>query len=172
MALGSVGCRVALVSRQLTPALTLLSQGMAALPRSISFSTSYPEGRLMKSASELLETYLNNVATPKVSASQFAEDGVLELPWVKAYARGPAEVEKLLVGILAKVPDFRFKNLTYFIQTPDKVAAEYQVEALVLATGKIYRQTYAGVLVAENGKVKLLHENLDTLAASQAFSQD
>ena len=46
----------------------------------------------MKSASELLEAYLNNVATPKVSASQFAEDGVLELPWVKAYARGPAEV--------------------------------------------------------------------------------
>ena len=88
---------------------------------------------------------------------------MLELPWIKAYARGPAEVEKLLVGLLAKVPDFRFKNLTYFIQTPDKVAAEYQVEALVPATGKTYRQTYAGVLVAENGKVKLLHETLDTL---------
>ncbi len=126
----------------------------------------------MKTASELLEAYLNNVATPEVSASQFADDGVLELPWVKAYAKGPAEVEKLLVGMLAKVPDFRFKNLTYFIQTPDKVAAEYQVEALVLATGKIYRQTYAGVLIAENGKVKLLHEALDTLAASQAFSKD
>jgi ketosteroid isomerase-like protein len=126
----------------------------------------------MKTASELLEAYLNNVATSEVSASQFADDGVLELPWVKAYAKGPAEVEKLLVGMLAKVPDFRFKNLTYFIQTPDKVAAEYQVEALVLATGKIYRQTYAGVLIAENGKVKLLHEALDTLAASQAFSKD
>jgi hypothetical protein len=74
----------------------------------------------MKSASELLEAYLNNVATPKVSASQFAEDGVLELPWVKAYARGPTEVEKLLVGLLAKVPDFRFKNLTYFIQPPTR----------------------------------------------------
>jgi hypothetical protein len=38
----------------------------------------------MKSASELLETYLNNVGTPKVSAAQFAEDDVLELPWVNA----------------------------------------------------------------------------------------
>ena len=38
----------------------------------------------MKSASELLETYLNNVGTPKVSAAPFAEDGVLELPWVNA----------------------------------------------------------------------------------------
>ena len=126
----------------------------------------------MKSASELLEAYLNNVGTPRVSAAQFAEDGVLELPWVNAHAQGPAAVERLLTGLLVKVPDFRFKNLTYFIQTPDKVAAEYQVEAKVLATGKIYKQTYAGVLHAENGKIKLLHETLDTLAASKAFSND
>lgn len=126
----------------------------------------------MKSASELLEAYLNNVRTPKVSAAQFAEDGVLELPWVNAHAQGPAAVEKLLTGLLEKVPDFCFKNLTYFIQTPDKVAAEYRVEAKVLSTGKIYKQTYAGVLHAQNGKIKLLHETLDTLAASKAFSKD
>ena len=30
----------------------------------------------MKSATELLEAYLGNVRTPKISASQFAEDGV------------------------------------------------------------------------------------------------
>jgi ketosteroid isomerase-like protein len=130
------------------------------------------EERQMKSASELLETYLNNVSTPKVSAAQFAEDGVLELPWINTHAKGPAAVENLLTGLLAKVPDFRFKNLIYFIQTPDKVAAEYQVEAKVLSTGKIYKQTYAGVLHAQNGKIKLLHETLDTLAASKAFSKD
>lgn len=126
----------------------------------------------MKTATELLEAYLNNIATPKVSASQFAEDGVLELPWVKAHAQGPAAVENLIRGLLAKIPDFRFKNLTYFIQTPDKVAAEYQVEALVVDTGKMYQQTYAGVLLAENGKIKLLREALDTMAASKAFSKD
>jgi ketosteroid isomerase-like protein len=126
----------------------------------------------MKSASELLETYLNNVRTPKVSAAQFAEDGVLELPWVKAHAQGPAAVERLLTGMITKVPEFRFKNLTYFIRTSDKVAAEYQVEALVLDTGKIYKQTYAGVLLAENGKIKLLREALDTAAASRAFTKD
>ena len=126
----------------------------------------------MKSASELLETHLNNVGTPNVSAAQFAEDGVLELPWVNAHAQGPAAVERLLSGILAKVPEFRFKNLIYFIQTPDKVAAEYQIEAKVLSTGKVYKQTYVGVLHAENGKIKLLREALDTLAASKAFSKD
>ena len=68
-------------------------------------------------------------------------------------------------GVSLQKPDLLYPK-------PDKVAAEYQVEALVPATGKTYRQTYAGVLVAENGKVKLLHETLDTLAASQAFSKD
>jgi ketosteroid isomerase-like protein len=126
----------------------------------------------MKSATELLEAYLNNVGTPKISASQFAADGVLELPWVKAIAQGPAAVEKMLTGLLVKIPDFRFKNLTYFIQTPNQVAAEYQVEARVVDTGKLYQQTYVGVLLAENGKIKLLREALDTAAASRAFSKD
>lgn len=126
----------------------------------------------MTSASELLEAYLNNVSTPTASASQFAQDGVLELPWIHVRVQGPAAVEKLLTGILANVPDFRFKNLTYFIQTPDKVAAEYQIEAKVLSTGKIYKQTYSGVLHAENGKIKLLREALDTAAATKAFSKD
>lgn len=125
----------------------------------------------MKTATELLEAYLSNIRTPEVSAAQFAEDGVLELPWVHAHARGPAEVEKLITGILGKVPDFRFKNRTYYIQSPDKVAAEYQVEALVTDTGKIYKQTYVGVLHAENGKIKLLREALDTAEAARAFSK-
>ena len=126
----------------------------------------------MKNATELLEAYLDNVRTPKGSASQFAEDGVLELPWVNARAQGPAAVEQLLVGLLAKIPDFRFQKPTYFIQTPDKLAAEYKVEALVVETGKIYQQTYAGVLIAQNGKIKLLREALNTVAASKAFSKD
>ena len=126
----------------------------------------------MKSASELLETYLNSVSTPDVSASQFAADGVLELPWVEVRAQGPAEVQKVLAGMLANIPDFRFKNLTYFIQTPDNVAAEYQVEAKVLSTGKIYKQTYVGVLHAKNGKIELLREALNTAVAAKAFSKD
>ena len=51
--------------------------------------------------------------------------------------QGPAAVEKLLNGLLAKIPDFSFQKPTCFIQTPDKLAAEYKVEALVVETGKI-----------------------------------
>ena len=126
----------------------------------------------MKTASELLEAYLNNIRTPKVSASQFAEDGVIELPWVNVRAQGPEAIEKMIMGIRARVPDFGFKNLTYYIQTPDTVAAEYQVEAVVADTGKTYRQTYVGVLIAKNGKIKLLREALNTVEASKAFSKD
>jgi ketosteroid isomerase-like protein len=42
----------------------------------------------------------------------------------------------------------------------------------VLTTGKVYKQTYAGRLVAENGKIKLVREALDTLAAHHAFNKD
>jgi ketosteroid isomerase-like protein len=97
---------------------------------------------------------------------------MIELPWVNARAQRPVEIEKFLTGLLAKVPDFRFRNIRIWIQTPDQAFGEYDVEALVPSTGKTYRQTYAGRLVAENGKIKLLREALDTKAASQAFSKD
>jgi hypothetical protein len=51
-----------------------------------------------------------------------------------------------------------------FIETPDQAFGEYSVEAVVLTTGKVYKQTYFGRLVAEKGKIKLIREALDTLA--------
>lgn len=46
------------------------------------------------------------------------------------------------------------------------------METPVLDTGKVYRQTYCGVLIVENGKIKLLREALNTAAAAEAFSKD
>lgn len=125
----------------------------------------------MNTALELLQSYQDNIRTPAAAAALFAEDGVLELPTVKAHAQGPAAIEKLIAGLLAKIPDFRFKDFKVWIDTPDRVFGEYSVEALVVDTGKIYRQTYAGVLIAEVGKIKLLREALDTEAAARAFSK-
>src|SRR5580698_4748129 len=125
----------------------------------------------MKSATELLTAYLSQVRDP-AAAALFADDGVVELPTVNARAQGPAAIEKFLAGLLAKVPDFRFQNIRIWIETPDQAFGEYDVEALVPSTGKVYRQHYAGRLVAENGKIKLLRESLDTLAASRAFTKD
>ena len=91
---------------------------------------------------------------------------------MNARAQGPAAIQRFLTGLLANVPDLRFENVRIWIETPDRVFGEYDAQGHVLSTGKPYKQTYAGVLVAEQGKIKLLHEALDTLASSRAFSTD
>ena len=125
-----------------------------------------------RTATELMHAYHDSIQDPARAGALFADDGVLELPWVKARAQGPEAVSGLVAGLLKKVPEFRFKNVQFFIQTPDKIYAEYQVEAPVVDTGKIYNQTYCGVLIAENGRIKLLREALNTAEAARAFSKD
>ena len=126
----------------------------------------------MKNASRLLQDYLATIQDPAAAAALFADDGVLELPTVNARAQGPAAIEKFLKGFLAMVPGFNFHNIRILIETPDQAFGEYDVEARVPATGKTYKQRYAGRLVAEDGKIKLLREALDTLEASRAFTPD
>ncbi|SHM48096.1 Ketosteroid isomerase-related protein [Duganella sacchari] len=128
----------------------------------------------MKNASQLLNAYLDNIQDPAAAAALFADDGVLELPTLGANVRavGPAAIEAFIGGLLKKVPDFRFKDVQLFIETGDQAFGEYSVEVEVPSTGKLYKQTYAGRLVAKDGKIQLLREALDTLAAAKAFSPD
>ncbi|MYM26717.1 nuclear transport factor 2 family protein [Duganella sp. CY15W] len=128
----------------------------------------------MKNASQLLHAYLDNIQDPAAAAALFADDGVLELPTLGANVRavGPAAIEAFIGGLLKKVPDFRFKDVQLFIETGDQAFGEYSVEVDVPSTGKLYKQTYAGRLVAKDGKIQLLREALDTLAAAKAFSPD
>lgn len=129
----------------------------------------------MDTAVILLNKYIQSIRDPKAAATLFAEDGVLELPYLSSLgpttgAQGPIAIEKFITGLLNKVPDFRFTNVQILIDTPMQAFGEYSVEALVPSTGNVYKQTYAGRLVAENGKIKLLRESLDTIAAQKAFS--
>jgi ketosteroid isomerase-like protein len=128
----------------------------------------------MKTAPELLRAYLAHIQDPAAAAALFADDGVLELPTLKslgidARATGPAAIAGFIASLLKNVPDFAFKDVRMFIETDTQAFAEYSVEATVRSTGKLYRQTYAGRLVAEDGKIKLLREALDTFAAAEAF---
>ncbi|MBN3852141.1 nuclear transport factor 2 family protein [Paraburkholderia sp. Ac-20340] len=129
----------------------------------------------MSHAKQLLAAYVESIRDPRAAAFLFADDGVLELPYLKSLgidgrAQGPKAIEGFIASLLAKVPDFAFKNVRYLIETPEQVFAEYEVEALVPSTGKIYRQMYAGRLVARDGKIALLREALDTVAAADAFA--
>lgn len=129
----------------------------------------------MNNAKQLLFAYLESIRDPRAAGALFADDGVLELPYLKSLgidgrAQGPKAIEGFIASLLAKVPDFAFRNVQLLIETPEQVFAEYEVEALVPSTGKIYRQLYAGRLVARDGKILLLREALDTMAAAHAFS--
>ena len=129
----------------------------------------------MTTAASLLKQYIESIRDPKAAAALFADDGILELPYLASIgpttgAQGPAAIERFIAGLLNKVPDFKFKNVQLLIDTPAQAFGEYSVEALIPSTGKVYKQMYAGRLVAENGKIKLLRESLDTVAAQKAFS--
>ena len=123
-------------------------------------------------AKELLQTYLSSIQNAEAAAALFADDGVIELPTINARAQGPAAIRALPDRPPGKVPDFQFENVRIWIETPDRVFGEYDAHGHAVATGKPYKQTYAGLLIAEHGKIKLLHEALDTLAASRAFTAD
>jgi ketosteroid isomerase-like protein len=125
----------------------------------------------MKTAPQLLGDYLASIQDPQAAAALFADDGILELPWIGARAQGPQAIAAFIGGLLKNVPDFRFHDVRMFIETDEQAFAEYSVEAKVLSTGKMYRQTYAGRLVAQNGKIRLLREALDTVAAREAFAK-
>ncbi|MFS2155877.1 nuclear transport factor 2 family protein [Pseudomonas sp. Pseusp122] len=129
----------------------------------------------MKNAVQLLQMYLESIQNPRDAAALFAENGALEIPYLQSLGitsrvQGPQEIEAFISSLLAKVPGFKFKRVRFLIDTPDQVFAEYDVEALVPATGRIYRQSYAGRLVAHDGKIQLLRESLDTIAAANAFA--
>lgn len=128
----------------------------------------------MKTAPQLLNDYLAHIQTPEAAAALFADDGVLELPYLASLgidgrAQGPAQIAAFIGSLLKNVPDFAFKDIQMLIETDAQAFAEYSVEAKVLSTGKLYRQTYAGRLVAKDGKIALLREALDTVAAANAF---
>lgn len=130
----------------------------------------------MKTAVQLLQNYLDNIQSPRAAAALFAADGVLELPYLQTLGlvhrvQGPTEIEAFIAGLLTKIPDFRFRNIQFFIDTPSQAFGEYSVEAAITGTPRVYKQTYAGRLVAEEGKIKLLRESLDTLAAWRAFNE-
>ena len=128
----------------------------------------YPQNqtnnKTMKTAKELLQTYHSNIQNPDAAASLFAKDGAIELPYLASVGQswrseGPDNIKSMIAGLLKMAPDFKFINIKYYIETPDQVFAEYEVDCLF--NGKSYKQLYMGRLVAEKGKIKLLREGLN-----------
>jgi len=118
----------------------------------------------MTTAKELMQAYHSNIQHPDALESLFTADGAIELPYLSSLGQswrtiGPGNIKTMITGLLKMAPEFRFINIKYYIETPDQVFAEYEVDCMF--NGKPYKQMYMGRLVAEEGKIKLLREALN-----------
>src|SRR5882672_12138795 len=127
----------------------------------------------MTNAKTLLIDLLAVIPDGDKSAAFFAEDGVLELPFLPTRHQGHAAIKEFynyVGGVL--YPDFRVKpeDTKVLIDTPDQVFAEYMVHTKAASTGRHVHLLFTGLLVAEKGKIKLLRESINTVANAQALN--
>jgi len=120
----------------------------------------------MKTAKELMLNYLKNVSDADKVSELFADDAVIELPYLASVGlpyrwEGKEVIRKFFQNLPDTFSGFHFINIQIHIDTPNQAFGEYGVEAMVKATGKPYNQHYMGRLQAENGKIKLLREAMN-----------
>ncbi|WP_395763146.1 nuclear transport factor 2 family protein [Elizabethkingia anophelis] len=123
----------------------------------------------------ILKNFLTSVGkdSPEVSASYFANDGVIELPYVSNLGmpdkiRGRDSIANLVGGLIKMAPDFRVKNFKILMELHDKVLAEYESEA-VLANGRNYKQLYLTYAIVKDGKIVKQREVMNSVLFVQAF---
>ena len=123
----------------------------------------------------LLLKYLNLIDDPDRAAALFAEDGVLELPFLHSLGVQPrytdrSEIAACLRQLRKLYPDVAFapNDTRVLIETPDKTLAEYVTHMTAASTGRLLHQLFTGYLVAEAGEIKLLRESFNPLTMAQA----
>jgi hypothetical protein len=124
-------------------------------------------------AKRLLLDLLAVIPDGEKSAACFAEDGVLELPFLPSHHQGHAAIREFYNYVGGTLyPDFRIEpeDVEVLIETPDRVFAEYMVHTRAARTGRRVHLLFTGLLVAEKGKIKLLRESLNTVANAQALN--
>ena len=116
----------------------------------------------MTDAKTLLLDLLAVIPNGRKCAALFAEDGVLELPYlhslgIPARHQGREAIANFfdfVGGTLFSGFGFSPENVTVLIDTKDQVFAEYLTDARAAATGRLIHHLFAGRLVAEGGAVR------------------
>src|ERR1700683_1054979 len=127
----------------------------------------------MKTAKQLLQAYSDGNAQD--SAALFAENGVLELPYradlgVEPRYEGPKTIGGFLTFLHEKMyPGFKFVDVKIYIDTPDQAFGEYTIHQKSGISGKDVHQRFFGHCTAANGKIVLLREALNVLAAADGM---
>ena len=127
----------------------------------------------MKSPKEImLEFTAFSFRDPNKAAEMFAEDGALEIPYLATFGlpaqyKGREEIAGLFQFVRDLYPGFQFENIKVLIDTPDQAFGEYEFTSVSSKTGRTVHQLFFGRLVAENGKIKLLREALDSFEVAR-----
>ncbi|HWO30338.1 MAG TPA: hypothetical protein VNO32_16210, partial [Candidatus Acidoferrum sp.] len=127
----------------------------------------------MKTAKQLLQAYIDGSALE--SAALFAENGALELPYladlgVDPRYEGPKSIGIFLTFLHDKMyPGFKFVDVKIYIDTPDQAFGEYTIHQKSGISGRLVHQRFFGHCTAANGKIVLLREALNVLAAADGM---
>jgi len=127
----------------------------------------------MKTAKELLQAYIEGSA--RDAAALFADKGALELPYladlgVEPRYEGPQTIAAFLTFLHEKMyPGFKFVDVKIYIDTPDQAFGEYTIHQKSGISGKEVHQRFFGHCTAADGKIVLLREALNVLAAADGM---
>ena len=134
--------------------------------------------RSRKNAKELmLEFTAFSLRDPKKAAEMFAEDGAFEIPYLATFGvqsqyKGREAIAGFFQFVRDLCPGFEFENIKVLIDTPEQAFGEYEFTAVSSKTGRSVLQLFFGRLIAENGRIKLLKEALNSFAVARASVPD
>lgn len=128
----------------------------------------------MKTARDLLPEFTElGLGDPDGAAAMFNDDGAFEMPYMADFGFPERYVDhKEIAGFFSFVrdlyPGFEFENVSILIDTPEQAFGEYEFTATSTKTGRKIHQLFFGRLVAENGKIQLLLEALNSVEVARA----
>jgi len=130
----------------------------------------------MATAIELFSDHLNSIATDLDRwRSLYAPDAIYELPYAPSISaqerfEGIQAITSHIAGVMSRLQDLRFKNIVFHsLEDPNSAFAEFDVEALVKASGVKYEQKYVCYLKAKDGKIVLFREYFNPVVILRAF---
>ena len=127
----------------------------------------------MKTAKQLLQAYIDGSA--QESAALFADNGALELPYladlgVEPRYEGPKNIGTFLTFLHEQMyPGFKFVDVKIYIDTPDQAFGEYTIHQKSGISSRLVHQRFFGHCTAASGKIVLLREALNVLAAADGM---
>jgi hypothetical protein len=127
----------------------------------------------MKTAKQLLQAYIDGSA--QESAALFADNGALELPYladlgVEPRYEGSKNIGTFLTFLHEQMyPGFKFVDVKIYIDAPDQAFGEYTIHQKSGISGRLVHQRFFGHCTAANGKIALLREALNVLAAADGM---